>query len=259
MKDDYMTMTAAATVMDDASSHTRARLKKEENYKKQFQKMVYNRLLMHHAPNPTARVRHILGRRQLHDPVRHPPPFGTQVRENTPAFTSRRTLHCMRLLPRLVNPRVVAAVFSTIWNRWTTHRRMQNRAKATNCCLLGCITAEDSIEHYCSCPIAMQFLQNHLGLSPRGFAGLHTFTLCNVNIQTMEQLTTTSIWIYCIYTATNNLRRRALPDNAIMQDALKQWAREGTRHHTQSAAIIDNQRNPHNRKCTPLPPIPRDI
>ena len=166
----------------------------------------------------------------------------------------------MRTLHKLVSPRVIAAVFSTIWNRWTTHRRMQRRHADTNRCLLGCPQpAEDSIEHYCRCPISKEFLRLHLNLSPEIFAGLHSFTLCNVNIQSTQQLTTIAIWIYTIYTATNNLRRRPLPANAFIQDALKQWAREGTRHHTPSGAILDTRWNAHLVQHTQLPPIPYDI
>ena len=57
-----------------------------------------------------------------------------------------------------VAPRVEAAVFSTIWNRWCTARRHQNRAECHNRCLLGCGGyAEDSIEHYCRCQVVKQF------------------------------------------------------------------------------------------------------
>ena len=137
---------------------------------------------------------------------------------------------------------------------------MQKRAADTNRCLLGCPPqAEDSIEHYCKCPVSIAFLRHHLNLSPETFAGLHSFTLCNVNIQSTQQLTAIAIWIYTIYTATNNLRRRSLPANANIQDALKQRAKEGTWNHTPSAEILDNRWNPREVQHTPLPPIPHDI
>ena len=63
----------------------------------------------------------------------------------------------------LVPPRVVAAVFSTAWNRWCTARRFQQRHRIWNFCKLGCGgSAEDSIEHYARCHIARQFHGNML-------------------------------------------------------------------------------------------------
>ena len=231
-----------------------------DRYKAQFQSMIYRKLLDHKAPSPTERVRHNLDRWKLHDTMRNTLPPGTQVRHNTPAFNSRKSLHYMRVLQGLVTPRVVSSVFSTIWNRWTTHRRMQKRGSVTDRCLLGCLQpAEDSIEHYCRCPISTEFLRKHLNLPPEVFAGLHSFTLCNVNIRSTQQLTTIAIWIYTIYMATNSLRHRPLPDGADIQDALKQWSKEGTRRHAPSANILDNRWNACEAHSTPLPPIPHNI
>ena len=64
----------------------------------------------------------------------------------------RQAARCARRLrttmPK-VPPRVAAAMWGCIWNRWATARRHQT---AGSQCLLGCDQGEDAIEHYARCP-----------------------------------------------------------------------------------------------------------
>ena len=115
--------------------------------KQSLQRAAYNRLLGHEAPSALERVCHNLERWKLSDMSRHP--LSLSAIQKTPSWQAEKTLHNMRLLGHLVPPRVVAAVFNTILNRWATHRRFQEKSSVTNVCLLGCGgEAEDSIEHY---------------------------------------------------------------------------------------------------------------
>ena len=75
---------------------------------------------------------------------------------------SRRVAYRMQNLGGLLSPRVASAVFSTLWNRWCTERRMQRRQAANSMCRLGCGRGEDSIEHYCRCPISRSFARMKL-------------------------------------------------------------------------------------------------
>ena len=71
-------------------------------------------------------------------------------------------LRNVRALPAKVTPRVLSAVLSTLYNRWTTTRRF--RAEQRNTCLL-CDKEEDSIERYLECDVTRTFAANRLRLT----------------------------------------------------------------------------------------------
>jgi len=92
-----------------------------------------------------------------------PPPNGCAEQHlrqihlaDPPRIVADRVLRRIRYLAACVPPRVLAAVVSTIWNRWTTARGFQKRFTPACCCLLGCPRrAEDPIEHYLRYPRAL--------------------------------------------------------------------------------------------------------
>ena len=136
-------------------------------------------------------MRRKLERWKLTDPSRHVCMNlqNLNVRIRTPAWMGRKALHNLHLLGGLVAPRVVAACFSTLWNRWVTARRFQNGEHKDNCCQLGCGGgAEDSIEHYARCAQIRQVGVRYLRLRAPEQLSLHTFVLCNPYITTAEEL-----------------------------------------------------------------------
>ncbi len=101
--------------------------------KRSFQRAVYQRILVAQRPSSEMRMRHKLERWGFAD---------------IPRRLVRRVLSRLEQLRNLVAPRVTAAYFSALWNRWTTARRFQQRHESHNICVLGCGgLAEDSIEH----------------------------------------------------------------------------------------------------------------
>ena len=160
------------------------RLQADAAWRLECQRTVYSFLMASSLGNPWNRIRAKYRRWKLDDAARHLTIFGG-ARERTPAWQCRRAALLLRALGAMVPPRVQAAVFSTMWNRWTTARRFQNRAK----CLLGCAgCAQDSIEHYCRCPTVRAVCLRTLRLDPAVFCNLHTFVLVNPRISTMETL-----------------------------------------------------------------------
>jgi hypothetical protein len=174
----------------------------------------------------------------------------------TPNWQARRIGQLLEALRNATTPRVRAAIFSTIWNRWNTHRRWQRRHYATNTCLFRCSpTAEDSIEHYCCCGTVKEAMRRHLRLDPFYYANIHTFTLCNTHINDMETLTTVALLIYGTYTTTNALRN-CRPNNvqdhsSFAYDMLIQNIRNGAMNHRSSARTLDN-RWASNQCSTPI-------
>ena len=131
-----------------------------DRVRRSFQRTAYHRILRTTAPDPEERMRRKLARWQLEGPA---------------GVITRRVLANLRRLKALVAPRVSAACLSTLWNRWTTARRFQQRAAACNRCVLGCGgTAEDSIEHYARCATMRAAARGMLRL---GEVGMDRFLL----------------------------------------------------------------------------------
>ena len=252
--DDEDTATISTT-HERADNTTRNKQPRKNTSKTHFQRKAYNKLLEHNSPNPISRVRGKYARWDLQDPATHAPPPGTPVKQLTPAWQARRATHLLQLLPKLVPPRVCAAVWGTMWNRWCTHRRWQQRSFPSNRCMLGCAGgAEDAIEHYCHCHMTKLTLKRKLNLDPTHFAHLHSFLLCSNFINTQEELTCIALLIYAIYNATNHYRTHPTPHHHIIQEAIAQWLREGAAKHTNATKVLDNRWSS-SRHNTPLPPM----
>ena len=229
------------------------------NPKQHFQRNAYNKLLQAEPYNPTARNRSKFIRWELQDPTKHPAPLNTSCRHNTPAWQARRSLANLQLLTKLTPPRVCAAVLSTLWNRWCTHRRYQRRHWSSNRCLLGCgHTAEDAIEHYFHCTVTQNTLQRQLNLPPQLFANLHSGLLCNANITTTDQLTSIALLTYALYNTINYLRHHPNTPSDQIPDMITQQLREGAKHHPHATTVLDNRWN-RQRQSQPLPSIPYTI
>jgi exonuclease III len=95
--------------------------------------------------------------------------FGIRDRRQATRCTKR-----LRSIAAKASPRVFAASFGAIWNRWATGRRRQHRGRP---CLLGCPSGEDSLEHYCQCPRVWRFGETALRVSCRISGGRDTWFL----------------------------------------------------------------------------------
>ena len=206
--------------------------------------------------NPEERVRCKQRRWQLSSPISHPYVRKYPARAATPAGQARRALHNLHVLAQLTPPRVRAAALGTIWNRWTTSRRFQQRGSEANKCVLGCgATAEDSVEHYCCCPRTKEVAFRCLRLCTNTQVNIHTFTLCNPSVTTREDLTLTALLIYAVYRGTNFFRHHRAHQPEEVFNALRQWLREGALRHPFATRVLDGVWK-QSRSCTPIPPIP---
>ena len=228
---------------------------KDHHDRTHFQKDVYELILWHTRPEPEFRIRDMLDRLHRSGLSRH---LSLSVRTSTPAWTSRKCLHNLHVLSSLVAPRVASACFSTIWNRWTTRRRFQQRTSKHNQCQLGCGgDAEDSIEHYSRCARVRNFGARVLKFQSEHIS-LHTFLLCDPRICTEEELTKSALLIYATYRAFNHYKHAAPPTSADVHDALNQWCKEGVKGHTLSSRTLAKIWKP-SAQLTPLPPMPANV
>ena len=169
---------------------------------------------------PETRLRHKLGLRGFHD--------------------RRQTVRCLERLRHVaqgVPPRVAAAAFGCIWNRWATARRMQRRGSA---CLLGCGRGEDSVEHYCTCRITRDFASSFLAVRYRFSPPLeHWFFVAPQCVDSEEESWHFRVAAlqYSVLRATNAARHRGALQEADARRALRQALVEGVRGHALAGKI----------------------
>ena len=148
----------------------------------------------------------------------------------------------MQRFPSLVSPRVCAACFSTIWNRWTTARRFQRRHLACNRCALGCEGgAEDSVEHYVHCPVVAHVASRYLRLRINFNNAKSLFLLSHTTCEDSTTLSCAAILVYATYCATNHYRQKGGASFGTAADALEQHCRQAVEGHSSSAALLDGR------------------
>ena len=154
-----------------------------------------------------------------------------------PRRVADRFLRHLPRLRRLVPPRVVAAVFSTAWNRWCTLRRYQGRSDPLNVCRFGCGgNAEDSLEHYGRCASVRRFHRCFLRIDADWllpeWIGVQEVPCSD------DSCALAAIGAYAVYSVFNLARASCSlsPDEA--ERALQQAAREAALGHAQAERTL---------------------
>ena len=145
-----------------------------------------------------------------------------------PGRTSRTILGNLGRLRRLAPPRVRAAVFSTLFNRWVTDRRMRTMRGSRRSCLLGCSPqANDSIEHYMHCPVVQDWASSRLraGGSPR--SPMERWMLATPLGD--DELRRTATTIYVTYRTTNHVRHKRGASSDYIRHFMNQMLYEAVR------------------------------
>ena len=178
------------------------------------------------APHPHFRVRQKLERWRLLQP---------------PRIIADRFLRSMPTLSHLVPPRVIAAVFSTAWNRWCTARRFQKRDRACNQCLLGCGGgAEDSIEHYSRCRTVREFHRKTFNITADWLLPYWLGVQCQQGADE-DLLACGALGAFSVYAVTNNARHGGSfsPEEAL--HALRQAAKEASLGHRRAMRVLSTR------------------
>ena len=127
--------------------------------------------------------------------------------EGLPGRNARKVTKQIGELRRLVPPRVRAATLSTIFNRWTTDRRMKKLRQHSTGCVLGCPSgAEDSIEHYLHCPIWRDWAGRRLGGAVCENTLQRTMLAESLSKDQMKLQATAT---YVLYRTVHHVRRQA--------------------------------------------------
>ena len=154
--------------------------------KRKFQKCVRMAVASTNLPDNIGRIREKLQRWRL-----------TGIERTT----ATRCAKMFTVLKKLTPPRVVAAVWKTMWNGWTTGRRFQ---EIDHHCKLGCGSpyGGDSIEHYAFCAITIEVGVRFVGLQQTHYSRrLGNFVALGLNHGTVDDATTTkrAVLVLAIY------------------------------------------------------------
>ena len=163
--------------------------------RRKFQSRVYAALQRSSAPKVHDRFTEKLDRWKLHLP-RHPLHNHLSVTQQTPNWQARCAHQRLKILARLTTPRVHAAVFGAMWNRWCTIKRYQGQGR---CRLCQKRHTEDAIEHYPFCSVVRELAARRLRLCTTTHVNIHTFTFTNPLLRTKELLTRAALLICATY------------------------------------------------------------
>ena len=221
-----------------------------QHIRRKFQSWVYTALHQKSAPDIHTRFAHKLGRWKLDRPTQvihdH-----LSVTQRTPNWQARCAHQRLKTIAKLTTPRVHAAVYGAMWNRWCTLGRFRNTGR---CRLCQQPRTKDSIEHYTFCSTVRKLASRRLRLCCTTQVNIHTFTCTNPLIRTQEQLSRAALLIYATYRALSHQRHSnsSLPPDELF-NAMCQWVVEGARGHARTCQTLANTWTEH--QGTPLPSI----
>ena len=147
----------------------------------------------------------------------------------------------LQSLNGMVNPRVHAAVFRTVWNAWCTHRRFQQRATISNRCAFMCGgDAEDSIKHYCRCPVTMRVARQMMHISYPAELALDIWVLNSGWLDGEGVLRGISLLVYGCYMAFNSIRCEGASKSGQAYQCIAQPCRQGAMGNDKCMDYLDN-------------------
>jgi hypothetical protein len=197
--------------------------------KRQLQRKVKERISHNNKQAAVARIRHKVERWKLEQ---------TGGLEMLPGRVAGRIFQRLHELKNLVTTRVVAAVFSTLWNRWCTERRFSRMGG----CLLGCGgEAEDSIEHYVHCRTIHSVATRVLRLNFEGREAKGWFLLANKELADESVLTCMGVLIYAAYRTFNKMRVVGARGKTFAEDLMEQYIREAVKDHGKSSKVVNGR------------------
>jgi len=203
--------------------------KQKGNQKRELQKYITNKLKHALLPDAVERIRHKIGRWM--DPLACGPSDRQSARwliVGPPAHVARRVHVTLQRLSSLVPPRVASAMLHTLWNGWCTARRFQEHSPDHNRCWLGCGgNAQDSIEHYCRCPVSRGVLKHRLRIEACPQQALPLWLLSHHCHWDDEVLALVALFIYAVYMATNHYRHTHIVNTSRSAEAIRQHIIQG--------------------------------
>ena len=150
-----------------------------------------------------------------------------------PRVRADRARSLLIRLGRLVRPRVLSAVWRTLWNAWCTQRRFQKEGG----CLFKCGgQARDCIEHYAFCPLYLRFRRTSLRLSD--ITSLDDFLLLKHPSWPDDRLILEAIALFSVYTSHNMARTGSQLRGDAWVDCMDRSSYHAVQNHRRSTAAL---------------------
>ena len=199
--------------------------------KREFQRNALKAIKMVNPQRPIERIR---GKMERWRGV----PYGIS---GLPGHYSISMARRIKLLATLVPPRVHAAVFTTMWNGWCTHRRFQNRRGAGNHCRFKCsLGSEDSLEHYCRCPVVLRVAKHMFHISYPAEMALDLWTLNSSWLDmSHDNLRGLALLVYGTYMSLNTIRHNGISDSTQAFQCIVQYCKLGCGGHSACITFLD--------------------
>jgi len=195
-----------------------------------FQKVALKAIKDVHAPDVVERIRYKMDRWDGW-------PFGLT---GLPEHYGRQMARRIAKVGQLVPPRVQAAVFTTCWNGWCTHRRFQKRHLPTNVCVFKCSSSsEDSLEHYCRCPVILKAARHTLHFSYPEEMGLDLWVLNSSWLDIDYNMRSLALLVYGTYMAFNRIRHGFVSDSHQAFLCITQFCKLGAGGHNGCISHLD--------------------
>ena len=159
-----------------------------------------------------------------------------------PHILAERALNMIRHVFKRPIPCITSAIVKTLLNGWITGRRM--RSCDARRCRFGCVSADDSIEHYAVCAAVHVAWEDFAGLPhPNGPLGFLCLAQESSSIVKLRMA-----FIYCLHSVVERLRATTLENAGAVVDDIVPRMRERKRHIAGMSsevrrALIDVKRN----------------
>ena len=150
-----------------------------------------------------------------------------------PGHRVERWLRTLHNTSHLLPPRVVASQFRVAFNGWMTSRRFQR----SGCCILGCASGADSIEHYAFCSMYHRLCKRWLGLErPSAEECLSTFIGLTTPGNNYSTAALRAISVFSLYRTHNALRHGPIQQYA--EHLFRGFLREAVRGHPKAMSLL---------------------
>ena len=163
------------------------------------------------------------------------------VKQWNEGWMARAMLKRLKQLQSKTNPRITAATWGFIWNRWSSGKRFQ---KTRNCVICQHPESKDEADHYPYCTPMRAWAQKTLNIDPTELGNRHAWTLTLPALESNDKLVALGIWVYVTYRCLNHQREHGSPlQHEDLNRALNQWMKEAAKN-TPGVATFLKQRWP---------------
>jgi hypothetical protein len=101
-------------------------------------------------------------------------------------------------------------------------------------------SAEDSIEHYCRCPVVSRVAHSFLHMQYPAEEALNVWTLNTKWVDTPEVITCVALLEYGVFNALNSIKHHGISSESQAYNCIVQHCKQGVMGHVASSKVLGN-------------------